>query len=122
MVHSRYMGRYPVQQFDWRERELLGYPVAPRPDDASRSAWASEAMMAACPDCGPCADRLALLGLCNPRVLDSEVPGSDRAAMWHFSFFRAFFVTLLSRFRGIPALSSRELHLEQSVAGGHEDR
>lgn len=122
MVHARYMERYPVQQFDWRERELFGYPVAPRPDEASRSAWASEALSVAWPDCGPCADRVALLDLSNPCVLDADVPGSDRTAMWLFSLFRAFFLTLLSRFRGIPALCSRELHLEQSVAGGHPDR
>jgi hypothetical protein len=122
MVHARYMERYPVQQVDWRERELTGYPTAPRQDEASRAAFAADALEAAWPDCGPCADRLALLELCNPRALDGEIPGWDSAGARVASVFRAFFLTVFSRFRGIPALSGRELRLEQSVPGGHPDR
>ncbi len=122
MVHTRYMGRYPVRQVDWREHEPFGYPVAPDPDELARTAWASEALTAAWPDCWPCADRLALLDLCNPRVLDGDVRGANSFAGRLCSLCGSFFLSVVSRFRGIPAVSGREFNVEQSVDRGHPDR
>lgn len=68
MLQARHMKRYPVRQPDRRDGDGPARPVTPREADPLRAAWASEALAAEWPDGGPCADRLALLDLCNPRA------------------------------------------------------
>ena len=111
MPHFCSEERHFVTQIDRSERDVY----FPDPDEADRAAWAAAAMWAAGPDFWPCADRLALLNICNPRALDLPAPAPGGT-------IRTILLTWLSRCRRLLARYDGESSGESSFAAGHPDR
>ncbi|MCL4186912.1 MAG: hypothetical protein KJZ85_04835 [Rhodobacteraceae bacterium] len=114
--------RHPGPHSTGQEDAACGLPDPLSPDDPGRGAWASEALCADLPDFGPFADRLAILGICNPRALEGDAPGPGRLFGAVAAAIGAGLLTYLTHCRRLLAVHSGEPSVESSATGARQDR